>query len=1236
MRQMGAGAPLLAPYSEFYSCSSAIHCDCQKRLLDLELNLDDGVSTFSTLQWALSELERLEEESAAGEADVTGTSRSKVPSRNSEPEKMEDLVMTENQESERVLLVPGTKPSAPRSSTSETEKVHDPSAGRKVGWQNREEPSVVSEHIHSQSYVSRDELSKGDLENWRDQLNLSGRSKRKSPVGQFGIDGEKRAKVREFPTDLRDAVISAVEGEAGNQMSQRISSRLKLSECVSLTGLITQCLVVSLDQTPADSARGAVSRTSPSVLEGVQSGTETGSCCESLWLHRWLVRSILHGGVKSTLHAKLDWLVAYLCASHSTIIRLVLDDLVARLRNCEVDGHQYMYHYVQRTGILEYAALREPELTAGTLLAMFRTGLGPTSVTAGESLQDGNKRPWPGFHPNICLGISVLFPKFFSAFTALWVPTLSADVVKAWSMSRCSDTDLLFLPAVWKFLGNSASEEPKSRRTWLCAAMVRRLPELAPVASHIVLLMSALCDATADCGASQPSSGVGYYLLGSLYKVLSKQVLPSVLGPDRDNVGNDTGVRMFLENLQDHAHLVWREVLEVYSVSRCPCCDLSLTVGGHYPAFRGNNYSSVDGTESEGGGLLNPSSDKKLGRVGFHRGCLNRDPLIQVCQLLFLCSAEHVVADLLASATRVSPSSIGITNSEFKRMLVVKKMMQLVVGQGRGCLVLELWAERVTDNFLVASDEQALRIVWAVGQLLDLNFWRVHRSEVEQQPGSSSVKEISDEQDSAKGQEINLVWKLLRAVLDAKWLSILTLMHRNWAWDLRLAVLGLLQQLPLKVRSRSQVVAKRLKGVLGLYFSWLETLSQSGDVVEGHEDVPAKSDVVMDSTVKSQYVREMEHLKRIIIQLASCGCTSFTMMLSRLLDFSFEHCQQMATVPSATSPRAVSTAAAGSSPMELYEENSRIQSDDFSSLHSEERERFRKPVPGRQSNVGFFTPLSASEADNFRKRPKKSEVIGLELGNLLRRTFKRALSESAEASDPGPYHPVSVMISLMTERLETPHEVLMTMEQYEEVLPKHISSLRHIFVAECFSQNSLLLEMLELVVKHGNSGEVLRCVEFVRVLLADCISRWHSTFRTRRSHSAPPPKVDEEETRNRMQVHRLIQLVASAGWLPPPLASSGEVVAVIDGADIADLLLLVWRCMHHAVAFGTKGWGESSANLPGGRASVDGQGVFLVNEEAGKEGTYTEWESHYFSILRQNVAQIGPHFAQVYPLRKAI
>ena len=50
-------------------------------------------------------------------------------------------------------------------------------------------------------------------------------------------------------------------------------------------------------------------------------------------------------------------------------------------------------------------------------------------------------------------------------------------------------------------------------------------------------------------------------------------------------------------------------------------------------------------------------------------------------------------------------------------------------------------------------------------------------------------------------------------------------------------------------------------------------------------------------------------------------------------------------------------------------------------------------------------------------------------------------------------------------------------------------------------------QVLELVVKHGEIHEVLRCVEFIRVLLADNISRWHTAYRTRRSPALPSLKV---------------------------------------------------------------------------------------------------------------------------------
>lgn len=43
----------------------------------------------------------------------------------------------------------------------------------------------------------------------------------------------------------------------------------------------------------------------------------------------------------------------------------------------------------------------------------------------------------------------------------------------------------------------------------------------------------------------------------------------------------------------------------------------------------------------------------------------------------------------------------------------------------------------------------------------------------------------------------------------------------------------------------------------------------------------------------------------------------------------------------------------------------------------------------------------------------------------------------------------------------------------------------------------------------------------------------------------------------------------------------------------------------------------------------------LEGGSAGSEA-YTDWEGHLFAILRQNIAQIGAHFAQVYPKRDSL
>jgi len=73
--------------------------------------------------------------------------------------------------------------------------------------------------------------------------------------------------------------------------------------------------------------------------------------------------------------------------------------------------------------------------------------------------------------------------------------------------------------------------------------------------------------------------------------------------------------------------------------------------------------------------------------------------------------------------------------------------------------------------------------------------------------------------------------------------------------------------------------------------------------------------------------------------------------------------------------------------------------------------------------------------------------------------------------------------------------------------------------------------------------------------------------------------------------------------------------------------------MHHAMAFGTKGWGGSADPVAAPQSGVLAEKAQnqVIEGGSGRDGTYTEWEGHLFAILRQNIAEIGAHFAQVYP-----
>ena len=106
----------------------------------------------------------------------------------------------------------------------------------------------------------------------------------------------------------------------------------------------------------------------------------------------------------------------------------------------------------------------------------------------------------------------------------------------------------------------------------------------------------------------------------------------------------------------------------------------------------------------------------------------------------------------------------------------------------------------------------------------------------------------------------------------------------------------------------------------------------------------------------------------------------------------------------------------------------------LSSLGSDRREKLGL-IPRRQDVTRPAHELSKNGVNE-----DTIDTIILELGDLLRRTVSSAVSQAAEEPDVWSPHPAYILASQMKDRLETPHELAMTMEQYEEVIIKQFCS----------------------------------------------------------------------------------------------------------------------------------------------------------------------------------------------------
>lgn len=91
----------------------------------------------------------------------------------------------------------------------------------------------------------------------------------------------------------------------------------------------------------------------------------------------------------------------------------------------------------------------------------------------------------------------------------------------------------------------------------------------------------------------------------------------------------------------------------------------------------------------------------------------------------------------------------------------------------------------------------------------------------------------------------------------------------------------------------------------------------------------------------------------------------------------------------------------------------------------------------------------------------------------------------------------------------------------------------------------------------------------------------------------------------RLYAARLIRMIGSARLLPPPLAACHLIIPLINADDMPDLFLLVWRCMHHALANSNHRWESPKfamrAGMDEGAVREHGDDVGANEEEPSKD-----------------------------------
>eukprot|EP00850_Spirogloea_muscicola_P004548 SM000019S05092 [mRNA] locus=s19:951065:955793:+ [translate_table: standard] len=687
------------------------------------------------------------------------------------------------------------------------------------------------------------------------------------------------------------------------------------------------------------------------------------------------------------------------------------------------------------------------------------------------------------------------------------------------------------------------------------------------------------------------------------------------------------------------------------------------------------------------------------------------EPALPLLKAALLAAPAASLGSLLAGATAASDGSGSSGGLE-----AVAWVLGSMAASRRGPAVARKWAAAWAALVCAAGDDEALARVAVVRRLLTAALLP---------DGDLAVVGSSDRADASRVLKGPMAAALV-AELQTAWPALLALLRRPGCHALHMEVLELVAALDDAAPPRLQAAAARLQATLGLLFSRLPVAP---------EEVPAASSLPAS--------RACEHLRRLAVRLAAGGGShTLAMLVGHALDCSFElaaACSHPEQAPMAVQrhgrPVLAASAAAMSGAATLCGAHGHLEADGNLALPyggglalppqgtavvgllGENCKRRRlspllsAPLAGGRGLLSTTEAADDGSRSHHRMRAQNGAAVNksaapsdrafVELTSLVRATLRLATKAAAEggrglgggATVPE-WHlaPVGVLCSQLAARMDLPHEPPMTMEEYEQVLPRKVTSARHNILAAACRHNTFLFQLLALAAEQGPSRELLRCAELLRVLLADAISSWHSHRHSSeaRTVSSPlftpakqwpvssdcqlltwPPAMDAQRVALQAQEQRLtveeqraeelLRLVGRAGWLPRPLASCAELVALLDRADVPDLLMLAWRCMHHAMAFGPHSWGSRhrspsfSSSIqqlaptdggyvellppplpavarPGSEVPEAAAAAATLGLEAEEDLTFTEWEGHLFAILRRNIAHIGAHFAQIFPV----